>query len=180
MKQRGSDDAESLVIVARAVKTRGLKGELVAELLTDFPDRFGDISSLIAVSSEGERELLKLESYWFHQGRVVLKFAGFDTIEAANRLVGHDFAVPEVERVELEAGYFYNWELEDCLVETNDGAQLGRVSEVLRLGGEIDTLAVEDVAGNKRLIPMVESIVLEVDVAARRIRIDPPEGLLDL
>ena len=180
MKQRSSDDAESLVVVARAVKTRGLKGELVAELLTDFPDRFGDISSLIAVGSEGERELLKLESYWFHQGRVVLKLGGFDTIEAASRLVGHDLAVPEAERVELEAGYFYNWELEDCLVETNDGAQLGRVSEVLRLGGEIDMLAVEDVAGNKRLIPMVESIVLEVDITARRIRIDPPEGLLDL
>jgi 16S rRNA processing protein RimM len=180
MKQRGSDDAESLVVVARAVKTRGLKGELVAELLTDFPDRFADISSLIAVSSKGQRELVELERYWFHQERVVLKLAGFDSIEAASRFIDYEFAVPEADRVELEPGYFYNWELEDCVVETNEGAQIGKVSEVMRLGGEIDMLAVEDVTGKRRLIPMVESIVLEVDVAGRKIRIDPPEGLLEL
>ena len=180
MKERSLDDAESLVVVARAVKTRGLKGELVAELLTDFPHRFADVRSLIAVSSKGERELVELESYWFHQDRVVLKLAGCDSIEAVSRFVDHEFAVPEAERVELQAGYFYNWELEDCVVETNEGAQIGRVSEVVRLGGEIDTLAVEDVAGKRCLIPMVESIILEVDVAGRKIRIDPPEGLLEL
>lgn len=180
MKQRSSDDAESLVVVARAVKTRGLKGELVAELLTDFPDRFADISSLIALSPNGERELVELENYWFQQDRVVLKLVGFDSIETATRFVDYVFAVPEAERVELESGYFYNWELEDCAVETSEGAQIGRVSEVLRLGGEIDTLAVEDAAGKRYLIPMVESIVLDVDVAARKIRIDPPEGLLEL
>src|SRR5688572_32783305 len=87
MKQPSLDDLD-LVIVARAVKTRGLKGELVAELLTDFPDRFADISSLIAVSPEGARKSVELESHWFQQGRVVLKFAGFDSIEDAQELVG--------------------------------------------------------------------------------------------
>ena len=94
MKQPSLDDLD-LVIVARAVKTRGLKGELVAELLTDFPDRFADISSLIAVSPEGNRKTVELESHWFQQGRVVLKFAGFDSIEAATELVGYDFAEPQ-------------------------------------------------------------------------------------
>ena len=180
MKESILDDSEPVVVVAHVVKTRGLKGELVAELLTDFPDRFADIRSLIAVSPDGERQLVNLEDYWFHQDRVVLKLAGFDTVEAANQFVGYQFAVPEGERVVLEEGYFYDWELEGCLVETNDGAPVGRVSEVLRLGGEIDTLAVDDSAGQRRLVPMIESIVVEVDVTSKRIRIDPPEGLLEL
>jgi 16S rRNA processing protein RimM len=178
MKQ--SLDELDLVIVARAVKTRGLKGELVAELLTDFPDRFADISSLIAVGPQGIRRSVELESHWFQQGRVVLKFAGYDSIETAKELVGFDFAVAEGERVELEDGYFYDWQLEGCLVENNEGAKIGTVKEVRRLGGEIDMLAVEDADGVSRLIPLVEGIVLEVDIAGRKIRIDPPQGLLEL
>lgn len=178
MKQSLAD--LDLVIVARAVKPRGLKGELVAELLTDFPDRFADISSLIAVDPRGDRKPVELENHWFQQGRVVLKFVGCDSIEAAEELVGFDFAVPEGERVELEEGYFYDWQLEGCLVESNDGAQVGTVKEVRRLGGEIDMLAVVDADGVSRLIPLVEAIVLEVDIAGRKIRIDPPQGLLEL
>jgi 16S rRNA processing protein RimM len=70
--------------------------------------------------------------------------------------------------------------LEGCLVESNDGVKIGTVKEVRRLGGEIDMLAVEDADGVGRLIPLVEGIVLEVDIAGRKIRIDPPQGLLEL
>ena len=85
---------EPVVIVARAVRTRGLKGEIVAELLTDFPDRFADLSHLIAIAPGGERSLVELENYWFHQARVILKFAGYDSIETAGSFVGSEFAVP--------------------------------------------------------------------------------------
>lgn len=180
MTESSVDRSEPLVIVARAVKTRGLKGELVAELLTDFPDRFADLSSLIAVSPDGERELVGLENYWLHQNRVVLKFSGFDSIEAASRFIGYQFAVVEAERVVLEEGSFYDWELEGCLVETIDGAQVGKVGEVVRFGGEIDMLGVDDDAGHRHLVPMTEPIVVAVDVVAKKIRIDPPEGLLEL
>ena len=160
-------------MVARAVKTKGLKGELVAEFLRTFRS-LRRLSSLIAVSSKGERQLVELESYWFHQDRVVLKLAGFDSIETAGRFVDYEFAVPEADRVELEPGYFYNWELEDCIVETNEGTQIGSVREVLRLGGEIEMLAVEDVSGKRRLIHG-RTIVLEV-MCRSQIRIDPTEG----
>ena len=179
MKQQSLDDLE-LVIVARAVKTRGLKGELVAELLTDFPDRFADISSLIAVSPEGDRKVVELENHWFQQGRIVLKFSGFDSIEDAKELVGFDFTVPEEERVNLNEGYFYDWELEGCLVEGDDGTAVGTVKEVMRLGGEIEMLAVVDADGVTRLIPLVETIVRDIDISKGKIRIDPPPGLLEL
>lgn len=180
MKQESADDGESLVIVAQVVKTRGLKGEVVAELLTDFPHRFDALRSLIALSPTGERQLVELENYWLHQDRIVLKFAGYDTIEAASTFINYQLAVPEDQQVALDEGYFYDWQLEGCAVETLLGDSVGKVAGVLRLGGGIEMLAVDDEANQRRLIPMVEAIVIDIDVAEKRIRIDPPEGLLEL
>lgn len=180
MKEERPDGAEPLVVVARAVKTRGLKGEIVADLLTDFPARFEGISSLIAVAPNGTRSVVDLEGYWFHQDRVVLKLTGYDTIETASTFVGSEFAVPESERVQLPEGYFYDWELEGCFVETLDGSPIGHVSQVMRLGGGVEMLAVENVERHRHLIPMVQAIIVEIDIARKRIQIDPPEGLLGL
>lgn len=171
---------EPLVAVAHAVKTRGLKGEIVAELLTDFPERFADLSQLIVVARDGKRSVVQLESYWFHQARVVLKLAGYDTVEAANPFVGCDFAVPESRRVQLPEGQFYDWELEDCVVETTTGEHIGRVCDVLRVGGGVEMLVVENAQEHEHLIPMVETIVVDIDKVGKRIRIDPPQGLLEL
>ncbi len=96
------ENRDDLIIVARAVRTRGLKGELVAELLTDFPERFEDVSELTGVAANGERKQLELESYWFQNDRMVLKFSGYDSIDEAKTLVGYNFGLPEAERVELE------------------------------------------------------------------------------
>ncbi len=166
--------------VARAVKTRGVKGELVAELLTDFPDRFERISKLVAIAPDGNQRTVELEDYWHHQSRVVLKFAGFDDIEAAGSLVGNEFAVPESERVELPAGHFYDWEIHGAVVETVAGDKIGNVLEVMRVGGDVEMLVVENDKGHDHLIPMVQTIVVNVNVKQKRIRIDPPEGLLEL
>jgi 16S rRNA processing protein RimM len=172
---------ESLIIVARAVKTRGLKGEVVADLLTDFPERFERVSRLSGVGPEGEQERLELEleNYWFQNERVILKFAGYDSIESAKSLVGYEFGVPEAERVELSKGEFYDWELEGCSVEVRDGLAIGSVREVMRTGG-VELLVVEDDARREHLIPMAQSIVVHIDISRKKILIDPPDGLLDL
>src|SRR6201988_2771209 len=167
-----------LVIIARAVSPRGLKGELVAELLTDFPDRFEDVEELVLVSPRGERTKKRLEDYWFQNDRVVLKVAGCDDVEAAKDLVGFEFAVPESERVPLPANHYYDWELEGCTVKV--GAEMiGTVKSVLKTGGT-EILVVADEGGKERLIPLADSIVVEMDAAHKTIVVDPPEGLLDL
>ena len=170
---------EELIILARAVRTRGLKGELVADLLTDFPERFESLSEVVGVAATGERKLLNLESYWFQNDRLIIKFAGYDTVEAAKPLVGYEFGIPESERVQLSSNEFYDWELEGCAVETTDGKRVGRVREVMRTGG-VELLVVDNAAQAEQLVPMAETIVVAVDVAAKTIVIDPPEGLLDL
>ena len=170
--------ASELVIIARAVRPRGLKGEIVAELLTDFPDRFEDLEELILVSPRGERTIKRLEDYWFQNDRVVLKVAGYDDVEAAKELVGFEFAVPESERVPLPADHYYDWELEGCTVKVGADS-IGTVNSVLKTGGA-EILVVTDNSGKEQLIPLADSIVVEVDAAGKTIVIDPPEGLLDL
>lgn len=179
MSPPSEENRDDLIIVARAVRTRGLKGELVADVLTDFPERFEHVSKLTGVGSSGERKQLELESYWFQNDRMVLKFAGYDTIESANALVGYEFGLPEAERVQLSQDQFYDWELEGCSVENKPGSIIGKVREVMRTGG-VELLVVEDEAGRETLIPMAQSIVVEIDISRKKILIDPPEGLLDL
>ncbi|MDT7780701.1 MAG: rRNA processing protein RimM [Acidobacteriota bacterium] len=177
-----SDDlsAVELVIVARVAKARGLKGEVAADLLTDFPERFDWVEELIAVFPGGRRrERLELEGHWPHGDRVVLKFRGFDSPEEAAALAGCELAVPESEAVELEEGEFYDWQLEGCLVETIEGRPLGTVREVLHTGGEAPVLIIRDEVERENLVPLALSICVEIDVSAKLIRVDAPEGLLE-
>jgi 16S rRNA processing protein RimM len=175
MEAAGSDD---LVVIARAVRTHGLKGEIVAELLTDFPERFEELEELILVSPTGERKLVQLEDFWFQKDRVVLKLAACDDVESAKQLVGYEFAVAEADRVPLEEDEFYDWELEGCTVKAGDES-IGQVRSVLKTGGT-EILVVIDDSGKEQLIPLAAEIVVKIDKAARVILIDPPEGLLDL
>ena len=172
-------DTNDLITVAHIVKTRGLRGEVVADLLTDFPERFENLKSLVGISVGGTRRSLQIEEQWFQGRRIVFKFGGFDSIEDAQQLVGCDLSVPAKDRVELPKGSFYEWELIGCRVETVDGKHVGAVKDILRTGG-VEILTVVDDAGRDRLIPMASDICVVVDVEKKVIRIDPPEGLLEL
>ena len=93
MNPPSSETRDDLIIVARAVRTRGLKGELLADVLTDFPERFEQVSELTGVSLSGERKQFELENHWFQNDRMVLKFAGYDSIDSAKALVGYEFGL---------------------------------------------------------------------------------------
>jgi 16S rRNA processing protein RimM len=172
--------AVELVAVARAAKPRGVRGEVACVLLTDFPERFDLIDDLIAVFPDGRRERLELEGHWLHGDRVVLKLEGYDSPEEVAALAGCLLAVPESEAVELEEGEFYDWQLEGCRVETVEGKSVGTVREVLHTGGEAPVLVIRDEAERENLVPLAESICVEIDIAAKLIRVDAPEGLLEV
>jgi 16S rRNA processing protein RimM len=169
-----------LVAVARVAKPRGVRGEVACHLLTDFPERFDELEELIAVFPGGRRERLTLESHWLHGDRLVLKLKGFDSPEASAALAGCELTVPESEAVELEEGEFYDWQLEGCRVETVEGLTVGTVREVLHTGGAAPVLVIHDEAERESLVPLAESICVEIDIDAKLIRVDAPEGLLEL
>ncbi len=168
---------EELVVIAKTVRTRGLKGELVADLLTDFPERFDGLEDVTAVMPSGDRRELKIEDFWFQKERIVLKFAGFDSVEAAETLRNAEICVSEAETVELDEDEFFDWQLEGCEAETVDGQKIGIVKELMRTGGTEILIVVGD--EKEYMIPFAASICVEVDVENKRIVVDPPEGLLE-
>jgi 16S rRNA processing protein RimM len=172
-------ESDDLIVVARVARTRGLRGEVIADLYTDFPERFENVDQLIAIAPDGSHRSLQIEEHWFHGNRIVFKFAGYDSIDAAKELAASQLAVPSNERVELDANQFYEWELTGCRVERIDGNALGTVREVMRTGG-VEILIVANDAGHEFLVPMAQDICIEIDVKGKLIRIDPPEGLLEL
>jgi 16S rRNA processing protein RimM len=172
-----STPGEDLVTIAKIVRTRGLRGEVVAEMLTDFPERFEGLDDVTAVFPGGEKRELKIEKFWFQKDRVILKFGGIDSIESAEPLRDADICVHESEAVELEEDEFFDWELEGCEVETIEGEKLGSVREIMRTGGT-EVLLI-DGPGKEVMIPFAEAICVEIDVENKRIVVDPPEGLLE-
>ena len=178
--QKSRDDGpDDLIVVARVARTRGLRGEVVADLYTDFPGRFEDLDQVIAIAPDGSHRSLQIEEYWFHGNRIIFKFIDYDSIDKAKDLAGYQLAIPAGERVELAADQFYEWELDGCRVEGIDGNLIGKVREVMRTGG-VEVLVVANDAGREFLIPMARDICVEIDVEKKLIRVDPPEGLLDL
>lgn len=166
-----------LVAIARIVRTRGLRGEVVAEVLTDFPERFDGLENVTAKFADGERRELKIENFWFQAGRIVLKFEGIESIEAAETLRNSEICVNQADAVELEEGEYFDWELEGCEVETIEGERLGSVREVMRTGGT--EVLIIDSDAKELMIPFAETICVEVDVENKLIVVDPPEGLLE-
>jgi len=166
-----------LVAIARVARPRGLKGEVICDLLTDFPERFEGLEDITLVLESGERQAAKIEDHWQQNDRIVLKFAGIDSVEMAESLRNAEVCVAESEAVDLDAEDFYDWQLEGCKVETIHGEFLGEVREVMRTGGT-DILVVVG-QGKDYLIPFASSICVEVLPQNRYIRVDPPEGLLE-
>ena len=178
-KKPAGNGWEDLVLIARAVKTRGLKGEVDCELLTDYPERFEGLRRVRALI-EGQWEDLAIESYSIRKGRVVLKFEGYDSINGARGLVGCEFAVPESECVALSEDEYYDWELEGCGVETISGEPIGQVRKILKTGAAPLLVVSADSEIRDHLIPLAEAICVEIDLSKKLIRVDAPEGLLEL
>ena len=168
---------DELVAIAKILRPRGLRGEVVAEVLTDFPERFDGLEEVTVMLPGEQRRELSLENAWFQKERIVLKFKGVDSIEDAEMLRDAEICVSEAQAVELEEGEFFDWQLESCEVVTIAGELVGKVRELLRTGGT--EVLIIDGDDREVMVPFAESICVEVDIEGKRIVIDPPEGLLD-
>jgi len=174
-----NEDQDDLISVARIARPRGVRGEVIADLLTDFPDRFSSMDMALVKIASGEMMQLKLQRAWMHQGRIVLKFEGYDDIDRAEKLRDAKVLVRPEQLVMLPSDTFYEFDLIDCDVETIEGAHIGKVVEVQSFGAA-PLLVVRSEEHREYMIPFTQRICPAIDISSRRIRIDPPEGLLDL
>jgi 16S rRNA processing protein RimM len=176
--REAAQEEVDLISVARIARPQGVRGEVIADLLTDFPERFAHLDTVRVQKSNGDLLTLPLEHHRLHKGRVVLKFGGYETMNAAETLRDARVMVAGDQLITLPEDTFYEFDLVDCEVVTTQGEPVGRVAGVQNYGAA-PLLVVTD-GGRERLVPLASRICLEVDVARKRIVIDPPEGLLEL
>ncbi len=169
--------AGSWVRAGRLLRTRGRNGELLAEIDSSRPGRAERITRVLLRRTDHEA-VFGVERFWRHQGRPVFKFTGIDSISQAEGWEGAEILVPEAERVKLEPGEFYQADLIGCVVEDERGV-LGTVAAVEEGAGPL-LLHVARRDGGELLVPFAASICREIDVAAKRIRVELPEGLAEL
>ena len=169
---------ERLVVIGEVGRTHGLRGEVRVNPMTDRPERFEGLSGCVLWdASRDERETRRISTARFQGNTLLVRFDGYDSPEAAQRLVGRLIAVPESEALTPPPGHFYPWQLEGALVTTEDGRDVGRV---VRIDSGAQDLWVVRAGDREHLIPAVPEIVVDVDVKAGRVVIRPPDGLLEL
>jgi 16S rRNA processing protein RimM len=187
--------AGSWVWLGRIRRPQGRKGEVFAEILTDFPEKFserkrlwllsasggGAAATLPATEASAPREM-ELTAHWLHKGGVVLHFAGVDSISAAETLSGLVVAIPSTERAALGEDEVYIGDLIGCALIDVAGdvpVTVGKIEDVDTTTGAVALLVVRGAAGEV-LIPFAKSYLRKIDLGAKRVEMALPEGLVDL
>ena len=198
-----SPETPRWVLVARILRARGNKGEVAAEILTDFPERLTKLREVFVGHADGKIEArrISLKSFWLsqnHRGQGVFHFEGVDSISEAEKYRGLEVLLPFEQRVTLAAGQYFVADLIGCSVFENPAsppivasspcslaeapALLGTVRDVQFPGEEMPgtPLLEVDASGGELLIPLAVDICTKIDTNARRIDVVLPEGLRDL
>lgn len=173
--------SEKLYTVGKIVNTHGIRGELKIVLQTDFPEeRFAKGSKLVFFNpGQGNTLPVTVESSRFHKNMAIVQFQGYNDINEVEKYKGWLLKVEEQYLSELEDEEFYYHEVIGCRVFTEDGEELGKISDVLSPGAN-DVWVVERSAGKPLLLPYIDEVVLSVDVEQKRVTVHLMEGLLDL
>jgi 16S rRNA processing protein RimM len=192
--------AEPWVWLARIRRTQGRKGEVFADILTDFPEKFAERKRLWLLSYDGaarsagaheadvraSREV-ELAAHWLHKGGVVLHFVGVDSISDAEKLAGLVVAIPRAERAGLGEDAVYIGDLIGCvLVDVaqrgeagSEPVVVGEIEDVDTAAGPAPLLVVRGARGEV-LVPFAQSYLRKLDVEGRRVEMALPEGLVEL
>ena len=186
------------VQIARILRARGNKGEVAAELMTDFPARLATLSQVYLAKELRDPKPIGLQRFWMdqnHPGQCVFHFAGSTNISEAEKFRGYDVLLPFEERVQLPAGKYFVTDLIGCTVfETPSAATklssapcdaevapavVGTVRDVFFPGEGLPgtPLLQVDSPQGELLVPLAEDICKRIDTAGRRIDVSLPEGL---
>jgi 16S rRNA processing protein RimM len=167
-----------LLVVGRVERPHGIGGEVSVSIQTDFPERFSAGEGLLWRRGEESREL-RVASSRPHGRRVLLGFDGVGDLAAARALAGGDLCIARERAHPAPPGFFYEHEILGWDCEDTTGKRLGEAVGLEKAPGS-PMLSVQVAPGKIALVPFVHGIVVSIDRAARRIVLDPPEGLLDL
>jgi 16S rRNA processing protein RimM len=172
------------VLLARIVRPQGRRGEVLADIFTDFPERFTQRKRLFLRPPTGAQlnamREVKVESHWLHKGRVVLKFSQVDSIPDAENLRGFEVVIPREERMPLEGEAVYVSDLLGVrVIDVSRGAEdAGEITDVEPEGAGPAMLVIRTPSGDELLIPFVRAYLRKIDLEAKRLEMELPVGLL--
>ena len=185
-------------------RPQGRKGEVFADLLTDFPEKFSERKNLWLVAGDGPAKpaapalphAMELIAHWAHKGGIVLHFAGVDSISAAEALAGLAVAIPREQRAALGDDEVYIGDLIGCVLVDVAGTEplaVGEIEDVDSSAGPVAILLIrgETVPGEAArgergqiqkqiMVPFAKSFLRRIDLEGRRVEMALPEGLLDI
>ena len=166
--------------VGKIVNTHGLQGEIRVISITDFAEKRYKVGNSIYLFMENEKtpKKLKITTHRLHKNFNLLTFEGYYNVNLAESLRGGILKVPAEALGKLEENEFYFHEIIGCTVYTDEGEEIGTISEVLTPGAN-DVWVIKRKAGKDLLIPYIEQIVKSVDVTSKKVTITPMEGLID-
>ena len=175
-QNRDRQEADSSIAVGRLIRPRGNRGEMIAEIFSSQPGRAEKLKQ-VRLDLAGRSQVFRIEQVWHHDGRPVFKLAGIDSISEAEVWAGAEMLVPESERARPDEGEYSHADLIGCAVIADK--PVGKVIAVEEYGGA-PLLNVAREGGREVLIPFAKSICREIDVENKIIRVELPEGLLEL
>ncbi|GAB6988884.1 ribosome maturation factor RimM [Paenibacillus pini] len=172
--------ADKLYKVGKIVNTHGIKGEIKVLSITDFPEvRFAAGGRLLIIPADGGSSIpITIESSRLHKNMYILKLKGYQNINEVEKYKGSMLKVEESELLELPENEYYIFEIVGCKVVTDEARELGVIKEVLSPGSN-DVWVVQPESGKDILIPVIDEVVLDVDVKNKLVTIHLMEGLLD-
>lgn len=167
--------------VGKIVNTHGIRGDVKVLPQTDFADqRFASGSKLLMVNEEsGESREVKIVSSREQKNVYLIKLDGFNNINDVEKFKGWLLKISETEQDELEEGQYYYHQIIGCGVVTEDGEELGTISEILSPGAN-DVWVVDrpKSKGKQLLLPVIDEVVLDVNITDKRVTVRLMEGLI--
>lgn len=165
--------------VGQVSGAHGVQGEIKVTILTEDPQRFGQLDRVWLGRDEEEPAPWPLEGFRLHKGRALLKLKGCDDRSMAESLRPNLVLIPLEEALPLEGDEYYEHQIVGLEVWTVSGEHLGEIQEILYTGAnEVYIVRSSAPGGKEILIPAIEDVIVEIDLEAGRLTIEPLEGLL--
>jgi 16S rRNA processing protein RimM len=160
--------------VGKLRRPHGVRGEMLMQVLTDFPERLGR-GSVLYLGADQPR--LTLRSLRPHKDGLLVAFEGIDTPEEAGRLRNQVVFVKTADRPPLEEGEYYHHQLIGLRVICADGRMLGQAVEILETGAS-DVLVVRGESGPEILVPLAEPFLKAVRLQQGEVEVTLIPGML--
>ncbi|BAF59901.1 MAG: 16S rRNA processing protein RimM [Pelotomaculum sp.] len=168
---------ESYIRIGKILKTQGNRGAVRVLPLTDYPERFKNMSR-VQVSLKGFRTFFTVGEVYHHKNFIIIKFKEIESMAAAEKLKGAFLEVGRDELVPLPEDRFYIFDIIGLKVYDTGGRNLGRVTDVLQTGA--NDVYVVDTGGKPLLIPALKQVVKSVNLTEGKMVVELPEGLEEL